>query len=79
VKFEQGFHSADDRRERRERTRGVVECLSHRERAATPKAFAEVLLAIARTLRDHRAMNDNARQTVDPTLAPTLRDPLHKG
>lgn len=51
VKFEHGFHSADERRERRERTRGVVECLSHRERAATPAPFAELLLSIASTVR----------------------------
>lgn len=78
VKFEQGFHSADERRERRDRTRGVVECLSHRERAATPRPFAEVLLAIARTSGEHRAINDNARHPVGPTLATTLRAPLHR-
>ena len=47
VKFEDGYHSA---KERRERTRGVVECLSHRERAATPLPFAKLLVSMARTV-----------------------------
>lgn len=51
VKFEAGFHSAAERRERRERTRGVIECLAHRERAATPRPFAELLLSMARTVK----------------------------
>lgn len=46
-RLDDGFHSAEERR-RAVRT-GVVQRLSQRQRAATPPAFAELLLSIART------------------------------
>lgn len=47
MKLEDGFYSKE---ERRKRTRiGIVSRLSRRERAATPIAFRDVLLSIART------------------------------
>jgi hypothetical protein len=47
VRLEDGFHSAEERR-RASRT-GACQRLSHRARAATPPAFRDLLLAIART------------------------------
>jgi hypothetical protein len=45
--FEDSFHSAEDRR--RAIKTGVCQRLSHRERAATPLPFRDVLLSISRT------------------------------
>jgi len=47
VRLDEGFHSAEERR-RASRT-GAVQRLGHRERAATPIAFRDVLLSIARS------------------------------
>lgn len=46
ARLDQGFHSADERR-RAVRT-GVCQRLSHGQRLATPPAFAELLLQMAR-------------------------------
>lgn len=47
ARLDDGFHSA---KERRYNTRkGVLQRLSHRQRAATPLAFRDLLLGIART------------------------------
>lgn len=43
--FEDGFHSAEERR--RAVKTGVCQRLSHRERAATPRQFRDVLLSLA--------------------------------
>ena len=47
ARLDEGFHSKEERR-RATRT-GVCQRLSHLQRAATPPAFAELLLSIART------------------------------
>jgi len=47
LRFDQGFHSADERR--RAIKMGVCQRLSHRQRASTPPAFRDVLLTIARS------------------------------
>ncbi len=44
-RLDDGFHSAEERR--RAVRRGVVQRLSHRERAATPDAFRDVLIGMA--------------------------------
>lgn len=49
AKLDDGYHSAEERR-RAVRT-GVVQRLSHRQRAATPPAFRDLLLSIARSAR----------------------------
>lgn len=48
LRLEEGFHSAEERR-RATRT-GIVQCLSKRQRAATPELFRDLLLAMARTV-----------------------------
>lgn len=47
VRLDEGYHSAEERR-RKIRT-GTCQRLSHRERAATPEAFRDVLIALARS------------------------------
>jgi len=51
VRLDEGFHSAAERRAARAAGRSAVERLSKPERAATPPAFRDVLLAIARSAR----------------------------
>lgn len=54
LRIEDGFHSAEERR--RAVKTGICQLLSHRERAATPVPFRDLLLSIARTAkRDARA------------------------
>lgn len=49
VILDEGFHSAEERRTRGPRTAGdAIERMGRRERMATPPAFAELLLSIAR-------------------------------
>ena len=48
VRLDDGYHSAEERRAAIRR--GVVERVAHRERAATPAAFRDLLLSIARTV-----------------------------
>jgi hypothetical protein len=53
VQFEDSYHSAEERaaaKARRVKT-GVCQRLSHKQRSATPPAFRDVLLSIARTAR----------------------------
>ena len=49
VKFEDGFHSAAERAAAKTRAvkRGVVERLSHRDRARTPEPFRDILISLA--------------------------------
>lgn len=47
-RLEDGFHSTEERRAARERGEKPVERLTHEERKATPPAFRDVLLEIAR-------------------------------
>lgn len=49
VRLEDGYHSAEERR-RAVRT-GICQRLSHRQRAATPIPFRDLLLSIARSAR----------------------------
>lgn len=54
LKIDHGFHSSEERRAFRERNReqpGILQMLSHRERAATPEPFRDLLLDIARSAR----------------------------
>lgn len=53
VQFEDGFHSAEERAAARARAikTGACQRLSHRQRAATPEPFRDLLLSIARTAR----------------------------
>lgn len=53
VRLDEGFHSPEERR--RAIKTGAVQRLSKRQRAATPPAFADVLIAIARTARADRS------------------------
>ena len=48
IKFEDSYHSAEERRMRRDSRTGALQRMSHRERAATPAEFRDVLLLIAR-------------------------------
>ena len=50
VRLDEGYHTAEERR-RAVRT-GACQRLSSRQRAATPPAFAEILIAMARSARD---------------------------
>lgn len=47
VRFDDGFHSAEERR-RAVRT-GICQLLSHRQRAATPLPFRDLLISMARS------------------------------
>lgn len=47
VKLDAGFHSAEERRKAARRV-GTIERMGKRERAATPDAFRDLLLSIAR-------------------------------
>ena len=51
IRLEDGYHSAEERRRKKARPgdSGALERLSHRERAATPIPFRDLLLGIART------------------------------
>ena len=49
IRLDEGFHSAEERR--RAVKRGVVERLTHRECAATPLDFRDLLLGMARSVR----------------------------
>ena len=53
IRLEDGYHSAEERRRKTAERggSGARERLSHRERAATPIPFRDLLLAIARTAR----------------------------
>jgi hypothetical protein len=50
IRLEDGYHSAEERRRKRAERGGSGERLSHRERAATPMPFRDVLIAMARTV-----------------------------
>lgn len=52
VRIDEGFHSAEERRRHRgARTAGdAIERMGHRERLATPSAFADLLIAMARSV-----------------------------
>ncbi len=47
IKFEDSYHSAQERPERRPSRTGACQRMSHKERLATPTAFRDVLIQIA--------------------------------
>ena len=49
IRLEDGYHSAEERR--RAVKTGACRMLGHRQRAATPLPFRDLLLSIARTAR----------------------------
>lgn len=51
VRLDDGFHSAEERRRLR-RHQGAIERLSKHQRTATPPAFRDLLIAIAKTARE---------------------------
>lgn len=51
VRLDAGFHSAAERVRAKDRPRQTIERMDKRERAATPAAFASLLVAMARTAR----------------------------
>jgi hypothetical protein len=53
IQIDRGFRSTEARR--KAVRRGPVELLSHRERAATPIAFRDLLLGMARSVRERAA------------------------
>jgi len=57
VRLEDGYRSADERRRKRHlrRGEGATERLSKRERAETPLAFRDLLLSMARSVRERAA------------------------
>lgn len=60
VRLDDGFHSADERR--RAVRRGMVERLSHRERALTPIPFRDLLLSMARSVHfDHQLTTESEK------------------
>lgn len=52
--FEDGFHSAEERA--RAIKTGACQCLSHRQRAASPEQFRDLLLSIARSAYAERSL-----------------------
>lgn len=62
VQFEDGYHSAEERRAAKAKAvkRGVIQRLSHRQRAATPLPFRDLLLNIARTAHDRAPASEAA-------------------
>lgn len=51
IRLQAGYHSAEERRRKRPGATGIREFLSHRERAATPLPFRDLLLGLARLAR----------------------------
>lgn len=47
IKFEDSYHSAEERKLRRPSRTGALQRMGHRERAATPPEFRDLLLSIA--------------------------------
>lgn len=74
VRLDDGFHSADERRRLRHlrRHEGAIERLSKRQRAATPPAFRDLLIGIARTAR-------SAPESRPETEGPTPSNPGEAG
>ena len=48
IRFEDSYHSAEERRLRRPSRTGACQRMSHHERATTPVEFRDALLGIAR-------------------------------
>lgn len=66
VKIDRGFHSAAERQRWKQRhgsKRFAIELMGKRERAATPIAFRDLLLGIARLARGDSSTNEASRAT----------------
>ena len=61
-RMDEGFHSAAERRAARAAGQKPVERLSHRQRAATPLAFRDLLLGLARTVTVTQHRNTQTRK-----------------
>jgi hypothetical protein len=65
VRLDDGFHSAEERRQARylRRHEGAIERLSKRQRAVTPPAFRDLLLSIAQTARSAPPSSEGSKSS----------------